>query len=50
MKKHNNSIAILNQHKRIVVVSEGKIQKGGKIIKTDEADAHLESFKYDIHD
>ncbi len=41
---------ILNCHKRILIVSDGKISPDGVINKSIRANIHINSFKYDIHD
>jgi hypothetical protein len=41
---------ILNNHKRIMVVSDGIIHRDGKIECENESNIHINSFRYDIHD
>ena len=40
---------LLNSHKRIVLISDGRIEEGA-IIKPRGPDEYIETFKYDIHD
>lgn len=41
---------ILNNHKRILILSDGEIKSDGKIVKSNKANVHINSFRYDIHD
>lgn len=40
----------MNSHKRIILLSSGKVESDGKIHKSTKADVHIKSFKYEIHD
>lgn len=50
LRKDDANQMIMNSHKRIVIVSDGKISGDGKIRKSKKANVHIGSFKYDIHD
>lgn len=40
----------MNSHKRILIISDGKVIDNGTINKSKAANVHINSFKYDIHD
>lgn len=50
LKKDEKNQNILNNHRRILIVSDGVVTKDGTITKSTKADAHIESYRYDIHD
>lgn len=41
LKKNCNDLAYLNNHKRIVIVSDGEVELGGVIKKPKNAELHI---------
>ena len=40
----------MNNHKRIMIVRDGRVYADGNIQKKKNADIFIDSFRYDIHD
>lgn len=50
LKKDQKNQNILNNHRRILIVSDGDVNKNGEIAKPAKAEEHIKSYRYDIHD
>ena len=50
LKKDDNNQMVLNNHKRILLVSDGKVKNNGVIDKQKSSNIHIDSYKYDVHD